>query len=124
MIPYDKIDKEIVPLVRVLNATGCLKTTGSCIGHNGNLIAEVLFKVTNFENWKKIMLKLLHLSQSIEYANIDVFQWHRLNAKGDYMVDWKLQLVIHPQNADFRYDDKRLLEIKKDLIKKIMEING
>ena len=89
-----------------------------------NPVAEVLFKVTNFWDWEKIMLELLRLSQSIEYANIDVFQWHRLDAEGDYMVDWKLQLVIHPQNAEFRYDDKRLLELKNDLIMKIIEVGG
>ncbi|MDI9412099.1 MAG: hypothetical protein QM401_00780 [Bacillota bacterium] len=124
MIPYDKLDKDIEPLVRVLNSTGCLATTGSCIGHNVDPVAEVLFKVTDLRKWKKVMLRLLHLSQSIDYANIDVFQWHRLSAEGDYMVDWKLKLVIHPINHEFKYDSARLLELKKTIISQIIQELG
>ena len=123
-IPYEKIDKDIIPLVRVLNATGCLTTTGSCIGHEMNPVAEVLFKVTDSEKWKRVMLRLLHLSRSIDYANIDVFQWHRLGVDGEYIVDWSLQITIHPQHLDFKYDGERLSELKQSIIDEISGILG
>ena len=33
-IPYDELDKEIVPLVRLLNSISGIETTESCCGHD------------------------------------------------------------------------------------------
>lgn len=123
-IPYDKIDKEIMPLVEFLNGLECLVTLGSCIGHKMNPVAEVLFKVTDFEKWERVMLELLHLSQSIDFGNIEIYQWYRLSAKGEYIVDWSLQIVIHPQNTEFKYDSSRLLELKQHIIGRIIALEN
>lgn len=71
-IPYGCIDPEIVRLVRALNATDCLTTIGSCIGHGAKPAAEVLFKVTDEAPWTRMRHRILAVSQRLNYANIDL----------------------------------------------------
>lgn len=47
-IPYDELDKEIVPLVRLLNSISGIETTESCCGHD-KTPCRVWCKVESFE---------------------------------------------------------------------------
>lgn len=44
-IPWEHIDKELIPLVKAMNYSGIFKTYSCCIGHNGNRQTEIIFDV-------------------------------------------------------------------------------
>lgn len=121
-IPYEYIDKEIRQLVKELNSLGCILTIGSCIGHGEDRFAQVLFRVSNEKAWKLIMIELLELGLEIKDANINIYQWHRIDIEGKYLVDWKLEIEAHPRNKEILANEKdRILKIKKEVIEKIID---
>ncbi len=114
-IPYEHIDPEIRELVRALNGTNCVVTISSCIGHGTNPVAGVIFEVTDEAAWRDLMLRVLALSQRLAYANLDVYQWHRLDATGDYVVDWLLQVQVHPRNRESSIPEEDRVRTHKSL---------
>lgn len=120
-IPYEHIDLDIVELVKVLNAAACVATTGSCFGHGENPIAEVIFKVTNEVGWNRLKQRILLVSQQLNYANIDVYQWHRLTLENELFSDWLLRIEVHPRNSeDTISESKRVLALKMQAIEALI----
>ena len=63
--------------------------------------------------WETLLLKLLRLNEILTTANIDIYQWHRLDPEGKHGVDWLLEITGHPGIEDVQ---KLKLAIIADLI--------
>ena len=122
-LPIKKIDRHILPLVLVLNRTNVVKTFGSCEGHGLQRTASIIFEVVDIENWKTLLLKLLHLNNRLNEANINIVQRHYLNTKNDYFIDWELIIEVHPRNKEIEeQEDYRIFRVKTEVFKKVTEV--
>jgi len=114
-IPYEYIDPEIRDLVRVLNETSCIVTTGSCIGHGTNPVAEIVFNVIDDEAWHSLLPCILAVNYHLDYANVEVYQWHRLSPDGEYLVDWILRVQVHPRNREVTCSEEERIRHYKEM---------
>ncbi len=122
-IPYEHIDYEMRKLIYILNKTDFIETCGCCIGHNDDPISEVIFKVCDREKWHILMIKLLELGSNMKDANINFYEWHRLDLEGRYLVDWRMTIEAHPRNSeDCEVENKRLLRIKNKAMDSIIKV--
>jgi len=123
MIPYDNIDPEIRPLIKALNNTSCIVTVGCCIGHSLDPISSVIFYVVDEMEWRKCMLDILRLNSEIREANIEIYQWYRMGDNDRCLVDWKIELQVHPRNSEISEpEEQRIARIKQGVISKIVEL--
>ncbi|MDD4601476.1 hypothetical protein SDC9_04160 [bioreactor metagenome] len=117
-IPYEKIDHDIIPLIKAMNNCGYIKTLGCCIGHEINKPSEVIFKVIDEKQWQLIMPSILLLNSLLRNANIDVYQWYRLDCDNQHITDWLFKIEVHPGIISITEE----LRIKKDIIDKLVGI--
>lgn len=105
-IPYERIDKEIRPLVRALNESGIVRTFGSCEGHGDDKTAAIIFNPIDDWKWGKIKLQILNLSNNLPDLNINIYQWHRLGG-----IDWVMEFEAHSTNREnLEFQRKRVRE--------------
>lgn len=119
MIPYDKIDEGMIPLIATMNKTNCITTIGCCIGHKKFEPSEVIFKVVDEQKWEPLMNNILLLNSHIMNANIDIYQWHRLNLEGHHIIDWILRLEVHPPISNLVDIQKVKFDVLNELVNTI-----
>jgi hypothetical protein len=96
-VPWERLDPPMVPLVRALNQTGYVRTTGCCVGHVDGAPASILFEVTDRRRWRRLNVRLLKLSG----ADFTVTVYQRYFLKPDHQLacDWEIQVFAPSQDA-------------------------
>lgn len=94
-IPWQDLDPEIIPLVRAMNQTGVLRTTGCCIGHIDGQPAWVTFHPTDGNRWQNLLFDLLRYSP--DRCTVRIYQrymvYERRPGEGERLNwEWHLEL--------------------------------
>jgi len=87
-IPYFEIDKEMLPLIDVLNFDLGLKTKYCCYGHKDSDQIYVIFDESVSE--QKI-LDLIYKRNSWTLPSLWFYKWYR-PAKNKILVNWKAEV--------------------------------
>ncbi|MCD3321132.1 hypothetical protein G8V07_12515 [Clostridium botulinum D/C] len=115
-VPYDKIDKELIEVIKLLNDKG-FKTKHCCWGHRSRESVFILFDQSIN---KRDMAKLSYKLRDFYYKS---YEWMRYcEPKEDVWSNWVLEYPAHniPKNEQM-YEELKM-ELNNKLIRTLKEM--
>lgn len=96
-VPWDKLDPEMVEVVRLLNETGVVKTNGCCAGHGVGQAAYVGITLVDDGGWETSLLPTIcNANARTTKANIEVRKRYFANHPGRISAEWCIVIEPHP----------------------------
>jgi len=108
-VPYDKLDQEMVTVVRLLNETGIVKTTGCCAGHKVGQSAYIGLSLVDDGAWEtRLLPAICEANAYLSDVNIEVRKRYFNREPGRTIADWCIVIEPHPDSGTYKETRRRL----------------
>ena len=115
-VPYDQLDQEMVNVVRLLNETGIVRTTGCCAGHKIDHPAYIGLSLVDDGAWEtRLLPAICEVNAHLSDVNLEVRKRYFNREPGRTIADWCIVIEPHPGSETYEETRRRIDEAIKRL---------